>query len=193
MKNIAIFASGGGSNARKIIEHFEKSDLGRVALVVSNKKDAGVLDIAHAHQIPTHLIGRADFYESKKILSILDEHRIDLIVLAGFLWLVPDYLVQAYPRKIVNIHPALLPQFGGKGMYGSHVHAAVKVAGEQVSGITIHFANEHYDEGDIVFQARCPLTEEDTPETIARKVLALEHEHYPSVIEELLMKVDEGL
>ncbi len=186
MKNIAIFASGGGSNARKIIEHFEKSDLGRVALVVSNKKDAGVLDIAHAHQIPTHLIGRADFYESKKILSILDEHRIDLIVLAGFLWLVPTYLIGAYPKRIVNIHPALLPLFGGKGMYGAHVHTAVKAAGAKESGITIHFANEHYDAGDIIFQTTCALTEEDTPETIARKVLALEHEHFPKVVEELL-------
>ena len=193
MKNIAIFASGGGSNARKIIEHFQGSSIGRVVLVVSNKKDAGVLDIAREHHIPVQLLQRPIFYHTREILSVLEKHSVDLIVLAGFLWLVPDYLVQAYPRKIVNIHPALLPQFGGKGMYGSHVHAAVKVAGEQVSGITIHFANEHYDEGDIVFQARCPLTEEDTPETIARKVLALEHEHYPSVIEELLMKVDKGL
>lgn len=186
MKNIAIFASGGGSNARKIIEHFENSDIGRVALVVSNKKDAGVLDIARAHHIPTHLIGRADFYESEKILSILDEYRIDLIVLAGFLWLVPGYLIGAYPRKIVNIHPALLPLFGGKGMYGGHVHAAVKAAGARESGITIHFANEHYDAGDIIFQTTCPLTEDDTPETIARKVLALEHAHFPRVVEGLL-------
>ena len=192
MKNIAIFASGGGSNARKIIEHFENSNLARVVLVVSNKKDAGVLDIAHAHHIPTHLLGRTDFYESKKILSILDERRVDLIVLAGFLWLVPGYLIEAYPKRIVNIHPALLPLFGGKGMYGGHVHTAVKAAGAKESGITIHFANEHYDAGDIIFQTTCALTEEDTPETIARKVLALEHEHFPKVVEGLLRKVDEG-
>jgi phosphoribosylglycinamide formyltransferase-1 len=186
MKNIAIFASGGGSNARKIIEHFENSTAGRVVLVVSNKKNAGVLDIARAHQIPAQLIGRSDFYESEKILSILAEYRIDLIVLAGFLWLVPGYLIAAYPKKIVNIHPALLPLFGGKGMYGGHVHAAVKAAGVKESGITIHFANEHYDAGDIVFQTTCALSESDTPETIAQKVLALEHEHFPKVIEGLL-------
>ncbi len=192
MKNIAIFASGGGSNARKIIEHFQNSAVGKVVLVVSNKKDAGVLDIAREHNIPTQLLQRALFYETKEILSVLQNHAVDLIVLAGFLWLVPSYLVQAYPRKIVNIHPALLPQFGGKGMYGGYVHAAVKAAGAKVSGITIHFANEHYDEGDIIFQASCALTEEDSPETIARKVLVLEHEHYPRVIEGLI-KVDEGL
>lgn len=186
MKNIAIFASGGGSNARKIIEYFQGSTVGKVVLVVSNKKDAGVLDIAQAHNIPTELIQRTQFYETTKILTLLQKQEVDLIVLAGFLWLVPGYLIQAFPKKIINIHPALLPQFGGKGMYGGHVHAAVKAAGAKVSGITIHFANEHYDEGDIIFQATCPLTETDTPETIARKVLALEHEHYPRVVEGLL-------
>lgn len=186
MKNIAIFASGGGSNARKIIEHFENSDLAQVVLVVSNKKDAGVLDIARAHHIPTHLINRAYFYDSKEILAVLDECKIDLIVLAGFLWLVPGYLIEAFPRKIVNIHPALLPLFGGKGMYGAHVHAAVKAAGMKESGITIHYANEQYDAGDIIFQATCALNEEDTPETIARKVLALEHEYFPKVIERVM-------
>lgn len=191
MKNIVIFASGGGSNARKIIEHFQDSMTARVALVVSNKKDAGVLEIAAAHQIPTFLLTRADFYETKEILKILDEYRIDFIVLAGFLWLVPGYLIRAFPKKIVNIHPALLPLFGGKGMYGGYVHAAVKAAGAKESGITIHFANEQYDAGDIIFQATCALDENDTPETIARKVLALEHEHYPKVIEKLI-KVDEG-
>ena len=188
MKNIAIFASGGGSNARKIIEYFQDSPTGTVVLVVSNKKDAGVIDIAREHNIPVQLLQRPLFYETTEILNILQHHAVDLIVLAGFLWLVPDYLIQAYPHKIVNIHPALLPQFGGKGMYGAHVHAAVKSAGARESGITIHFADEHYDEGDIIFQATCPLTAEDTPETIARKVLALEHEHYPKVIEELLRK-----
>ncbi|MBL7782933.1 MAG: phosphoribosylglycinamide formyltransferase [Saprospiraceae bacterium] len=186
MKNIAIFASGGGSNARKIIEHFEGSHHVQVVLVVSNKKDAGVLDIARAHHIPTHLIHRADFYDSKEILSVLDKHKVDLIVLAGFLWLVPGYLIEAFPRKIVNIHPALLPLFGGKGMYGAHVHAAVKAAGMKESGITIHYANEQYDAGDIIFQTTCSLSEEDTPETIARKVLALEHEYFPKVIERVM-------
>ena len=194
MHNIAIFASGGGSNARKIIEHFKESPIGRVVLVVSNKKDAGVLNIAADNNIPTHLLTRAGFYETKEILKLLDEYQIDLIVLAGFLWLVPGYLIQAFPKKIVNIHPALLPSYGGKGMYGAHVHAAVKAAGEKESGITIHFANEHYDAGDIIFQTTCALDETDTPETIARKVLTLEHEHFPKVIEQLLVdKVDEGL
>lgn len=188
MKNIAIFASGGGSNARKIIEYFQDSPAVRVVLVVSNKKNAGVLDIAAEHNIPVYLLERSLFYESKEILPFLESQGVDLIVLAGFLWLVPDYLVQAYPRKILNIHPALLPLFGGKGMYGGHVHTAVKAAGAKESGITIHFANEHYDEGDIVFQARCALTEADTPEMIAGKVLALEHEHYPKVIEQLLLQ-----
>jgi phosphoribosylglycinamide formyltransferase-1 len=183
MRNIAIFASGGGSNARKIIEHFQGSSVGKVVLVISNKKDAGVLDIAQEHNIPTQLLQRSLFYETTEILTVLQKHAVDLIVLAGFLWLVPDYLIQAFPKKIVNIHPALLPQFGGKGMYGGHVHAAVKAAGVQVTGITIHFANEHYDDGDIIFQATCPVMETDTPETIARKVLVLEHEHYPRVIE----------
>lgn len=186
MKKIAIFASGGGSNARKIIEHFQDSSDIRVALVVSNKKDAGVLDIAVAHEIPTFLLSRAGFYESEEILKILDEYQVDFIVLAGFLWLVPGYLIRAFPKKIVNIHPALLPLFGGKGMYGGHVHAAVKAAGAKESGITIHFANEHYDAGDVIFQTTCALEEADTPETIARKVLALEHEHFPKVIERLL-------
>lgn len=186
MKKIAIFASGGGSNAKKIIEHFHKSKTGKVALVVSNKKDAGVLDIAARHKIPAMHLQRADIYETKEILFILDEYEIDFIVLAGFLWLVPNYLIQAYPHRIVNIHPALLPKYGGKGMYGKHVHAAVKAAGEKESGITIHFANENYDEGDVIFQASCLLDESDTPETIAGKVLELEHEHFPKVIEQLL-------
>ena len=189
MKKIAIFASGGGSNARKIIEHFQKSQIVKVALVVSNKKDAGVLDIAAGHNIPTLLVQRADMYETKEILFILDKYEIDFIVLAGFLWLVPSYLIQAYPHRIVNIHPALLPKYGGKGMYGKHVHTAVKAAGEKESGITIHFANENYDEGDVIFQAKCPLDESDTPETIARKVLELEHEHFPKVIEQLLKEI----
>ena len=183
MTHIAIFASGSGSNARKIIEYFQRSSVGKVALVVSNKREAGVLAIAAEHGIPTLIIDRQMFYESEEVLALLEDHNIGFIALAGFLWLVPSYLVQAFPRKIVNIHPALLPKYGGKGMYGHKVHEAVKAAGETESGITIHFVNDHYDEGDIIFQAKCPLTRTDTPETIAKKVLQLEHHHFPQIIE----------
>lgn len=184
--NIAIFASGTGSNARKIIEHFKNSPSVRVALVVSNKKDAGVLDIAREHGIPTQVIDRKMFYETEDLLGILKKHGIEFIVLAGFLWLVPAYLVRAFPKKMVNIHPALLPKFGGKGMYGKHVHEAVKSANETETGITIHLVNEHYDEGDIVFQTKCPVLPDDTPDDIARRVLQLEHRHFPTIIAQLL-------
>jgi phosphoribosylglycinamide formyltransferase-1 len=184
--HLAIFASGGGSNARRIMEYFKDSDRIKVALVVSNKSDAGVLNIAAEHDIPALVIHRKMFFESEEILPLLEKYRIGFIALAGFFWLVPAYLVRAFPRKIVNIHPALLPKFGGKGMYGHHVHEAVKQAGEKESGPTIHFVNEHYDEGDIIFQARCPLTADDSPEDIARKVLQLEHRHYPEVIEKVI-------
>jgi phosphoribosylglycinamide formyltransferase 1 len=186
MRQLAIFASGTGSNARRIMEHFAGLPDLRVALVVSNRKDAGVLDIARNHGIPTCLLQRQEFYQSDRLVGVLKEHRVDFIALAGFLWLVPPYLVQAYPARIVNIHPALLPKYGGKGMYGHHVHEAVKAAGDLESGITIHYVNEQYDDGDIVFQATCPLEPADTPDTIAGKVLALEHQHFPRVIAELM-------
>lgn len=186
MHHLAIFASGAGSNARKIIEHFQESPDIKVALVVSNKKDAGVLDIAEAHGIPVQVIGRQMFYETEDLLTVLKQHQVDFIVLAGFLWLIPPYLVRAFQRRMVNIHPALLPKYGGKGMYGMHVHEAVRTAGEKQTGITIHYVNEHYDEGDIVFQASCPVTPEDSPTDIARKVHALEHAHFPKVIESLI-------
>lgn len=185
---IAVFASGGGSNARKIMEHFSHSETGKVALVVCNKKNAGVIGIAAAFDIPVQMIDRELFYESDALLDLLRQYDIGFIALAGFLWLIPPYLVKAYPGKIVNIHPALLPKYGGKGMYGMHVHEAVKAAGEKESGPTIHLVNEHYDEGDIVFQASCPIGPDDSAETIAHKVLELEHRHYPAVIEALLRK-----
>ncbi len=133
------------------------------------------------------------FYESEDILKILNQYGIDFVVLAGFLWLVPEYLVKAFKGRMVNIHPALLPRYGGKGMYGMHVHRAVVAHGERETGITIHYVNERYDEGDIVFQARCPVDPDDTPEDVARKVHALEHAHYPRVIDELLQRLPEGL
>ena len=186
MKNIAIFASGTGSNALKIIEHFENDDNIKVALIVSNKKSAKVLETAAAYQIPSLVINRAFFYESEDILKKFNEYQIDFVVLAGFLWLIPKYFVQALNGKIVNIHPALLPKYGGKGMYGMNVHRAVKEAEDSVSGMTIHYVNENYDEGNIIFQASCKITPEDTAESIAKKVLRLEHHYYPLIIEQLL-------
>lgn len=186
MKNIAIFASGNGTNAEKIINYLKDKNKVRVALVVSNKKDAYVLTRAKDYGIPTLVLTREKFYDTQEIVSNLNAYNIDLIVLAGFLWLVPDYLIRAFPEKMVNIHPALLPKFGGKGMYGKYVHQAVIDAGEKESGITIHYVNERYDEGEIIFQARCEIAENDTPETLAERIHQIEHRNYPMVIERLL-------
>lgn len=186
MKKLAIFASGRGSNALKIIEHFQNHHNIEVALIVSNKKTAPVLDIARTQHIPSLVLNRPFFYETEDILKKFNEYDVDFVVLAGFLWLIPKYLVQAFDRKIINIHPALLPKFGGKGMYGMNVHRAVKDAKETESGITIHFVNENYDEGNIIFQASCPITPEDSPEDIAKKVQRLEHHYFPRLIERLL-------
>ena len=191
MANIAIFASGTGTNARKIIEYFKENANIHVALVVSNKATAAVLDIADEYQIPKMVAGRNSFYETKELLEALREKEIAFIVLAGFLWLIPDYLVQAYEKRIVNIHPALLPKYGGKGMYGMNVHRAVKDSGDELSGITIHYVNERYDEGDIVFQASCPVGPEDEPADIARKVQQLEHRHFAPVVEKLILELEE--
>jgi phosphoribosylglycinamide formyltransferase 1 len=188
MKNIAVFASGGGSNAQKIIDFFRTSSSVRVALVVSNKPDAKVLSIAHNNNIPTLVINRKDFYDSEQILHSLSLYDIDLIVLAGFLWLIPSYLVDAFEQKIINIHPALLPKYGGKGMYGMNVHEAVALAKEKESGMTIHFVNSHYDEGNVIFQAKCDLTEDDDAQSISQKVLALEHLYFAPVINKILVE-----
>lgn len=186
MKHIAIFASGNGTNAEAIIQHFKNDPDISVSLVVSNNPGAYVLQRAKNHGIPTVLINRESFYTSNSILSELEAHRVDLIVLAGFMWLVPQYLVAKYERHMVNIHPALLPKYGGKGMYGMHVHNAVKKAGETQTGITIHWVNEHYDEGAIILQQTCEIEENDTPDMIATKVHALEYEYYPKVIESIV-------
>lgn len=190
MPSIAIFASGTGSNALRIIEHFKDDPRIHVSLIISNKTTAGVLQHAKDHGIPHLVMDRAYFYESEAILEELALFGTDLIALAGFLWLIPDYLVKAYPDQIVNIHPALLPKYGGKGMYGMNVHRAVKAAGEARSGMTIHYVNEHYDEGQIVFQADCALEPEDEAEDIARKVLALEHRYFAEVLETILDSSD---
>ena len=184
--HIAIFASGAGSNARKIIEHFEKKDLPiKVSLIVCNVPGAGVIEIAKEKGIPTLMINKADFASTGYVES-LHNSEIQFIVLAGFLWKVPEVLVKAYPKAIINIHPALLPKYGGKGMYGSRVHEAVIAAGEKESGITIHWVNEHYDEGAIIYQASCPIDAGETPETLAHKIHALEHAHFAPTIEQLL-------
>jgi phosphoribosylglycinamide formyltransferase-1 len=188
MKRIAIFASGTGSNAKRIIEHFHysKQMVARVELVVSNKHDAGVLQIAKKANIPAVVISKAVLNNEPLITHLLENARIDFIALAGFLLLIPDFLIKKFHRKIVNIHPALLPQYGGKGMYGMYVHEAVWKNREKQTGITIHYANENYDEGDIIFQAKTDLEPTDTPETIAKKVQRLEHQYYPLIIEKLI-------
>ena len=184
--HIAIFASGAGSNARKIIEYFENRGLRiKVSLIVCNVPGAGVLEIAEEKGIPSLMINKSDFATNGYVES-LQNAGIDFIVLAGFLWKVPEVLVKAYPKAIINIHPALLPKYGGKGMYGARVHEAVIAAGEKESGITIHWVNEHYDEGAIIFQAKCSIDANDTAETLANKIHALEHAHFATTIEKLL-------
>jgi len=185
-KNIAIFASGGGSNAESIIQHFQTNKSIQVALIVSNKPNAYVLQRAANHNIDSIVIDKALFQSEQEMLTILENQNIDFIALAGFLWLVPRYLVQAYPKRIVNIHPALLPKYGGKGMYGKRVHQAVFDNNENSTGLTIHFVDEQYDEGHIIFQDSVELLPSDTPDVIAKKVVELEHKHYPSVIESML-------
>jgi phosphoribosylglycinamide formyltransferase-1 len=186
VKNIAILASGAGSNAQKILEYFsDRMDIA-VRLIISNKKEAGVLNIAKLASIDTFVVTRDTFYSTTDLLVELNKRNIDFIVLAGFLWLIPPYLIQHYPDRIINIHPALLPKYGGKGMYGHFVHEAVHLAKDTHSGITIHFVNEKYDEGSIVFQERCEILPSDQPEDIAKKVQVLEHSYYPTVIDQLV-------
>ena len=189
VQHIAIFASGSGSNARKIIEYFEDRDDVEVAIIITNRKSAGVLNHAREFGIPTIRIDRTYFYNNDYILKVLEAEKIDLIVLAGFLWLVPSYLISEYPDKVINIHPALLPKYGGKGMYGHHVHEAVKANNESESGMTIHYVNEKFDEGGHIFQAKCEVVPSDSPDEIAANVLKLEHKHYAAVIDGLLKKL----
>lgn len=186
MKRIAVFASGSGSNAENIVKFFRNNDLARVTIILSNKKDAFVLERAQQLGVPSICFNREDFYKSDKVIRTLEEQEIDLIVLAGFLWLVPSSLTDKYSGRIVNIHPALLPKYGGKGMFGMHVHNAVVAAKEAETGITIHYVNGRYDEGSIIFQAKVELTPNDTPEMVAEKVHLLEYEHFPVIVEKLI-------
>jgi folate-dependent phosphoribosylglycinamide formyltransferase PurN len=192
--HVAIFASGAGSNAKKIIEYFEnKSTPVKISLIVCNVPGAGVLEIAKSKGIPTLMINKEEFTSTGYVES-LHNADIQFIVLAGFLWKVPEVLVNAYQpgvgdaKGIINIHPALLPNYGGKGMYGSRVHEAVVAAGEKETGITIHWVDAHYDEGDIIFQAKCAVDASDTPTTVAEKIHVLEHQHFAPTIEKILLK-----
>lgn len=186
MRNIAVFASGSGSNAENIIKYFSTRNSARVSLVLSNRKEAFVLKRAAALNVKTFFFDRSDFYDTGKVLATLKEDAIDFIVLAGFLWLVPDDILYEYDGRIINIHPALLPSYGGRGMYGERVHRAVIENGERESGISIHYVNGRYDSGCIIFQARCSVEKDDTPESLAARVHALEYEHFPRVIDELV-------
>ena len=185
-KRLAIFASGSGSNAEKIAEYFKNHPNIEISLILSNNPQAGVIARARKFQIPVVLFDKKTFNDTNRIVELLQNQHIDLVVLAGFMMLIPEAMVQAFPNKIINIHPALLPKYGGKGMYGHFVHEAVVAAQESESGITIHYVNEHYDEGTIIFQASCPVSPTDTPEDVAKKVQVLEHQHFPEVVEQVL-------
>ncbi len=186
MKRIAIFASGRGSNARRLVEHFAESKTAKIALIASNKEDAPVLQMAHEQGIARFFFNKKKFTSPESVLWELEQMKIDFIVLAGFLWLVPKVLIEHFPKKIINLHPALLPKYGGKGMYGMRVHEAVRAANEAETGITIHYVNEYYDEGDIIFQAKCKVEPTDTPQDIAQKIHELEHKHLPIITEKLI-------
>jgi phosphoribosylglycinamide formyltransferase-1 len=186
MHNLAIFASGSGTNAERIVRYFQDDHRVSIRLIASNRPDAYVLQRAEKLNIPSFIFTREEFYRTDKVLQRMKDEEISWIILAGFLWKVPDNLVQAYSGRMINIHPALLPAYGGKGMYGEYVHKAVLAAGERESGITIHYVNAHYDEGECLFQARCPVYSGDTVETLAARIHTLEYTHFPVVIEGLL-------
>lgn len=186
--SIAIFASGNGSNAKAIITYFKSSDKVKIALIVCNRPDAGVLTIAKENAIPTLLITREQFFNGDHFMPHLEQKKIDFIVLAGFLWKIPADIVKAYPKKIVNIHPALLPKYGGIGMYGHAVHEAVIAAGEKETGITIHYVDALYDHGEIIFQAKCLIEENDNAVTISQKINTLELANFPGIIENIIVK-----
>ncbi|MEO8471917.1 MAG: phosphoribosylglycinamide formyltransferase [Chryseolinea sp.] len=185
---LAIFASGSGTNAQEIINYFKNHASIEVALVLSNSPDAFVLTRASDSKVPSKVFNKQTYRESEQVLDWLKEYQVTHVVLAGFLWLVPTYLLQAYPHRIINIHPALLPKYGGKGMYGIRVHELVKSSGDIETGITIHLVDENYDEGKVLFQAQCLVVPEDTPETIANKVHDLEYRFYPKIIEKMILE-----
>lgn len=184
-KKAAIFASGSGSNAENIVRYFRHHPEIEFPLIISNKENAYVHERAKKLKIPSFTFSKKDF-DSQIILDLLQKYEIDYIILAGFLLKIPDNLLKSYPDKIINIHPALLPKFGGKGMYGDHVHEAVVANKEKESGITIHYVNENYDEGKVIFQAKCEVLPTDSPDDVAQKVHTLEYEYFPKIIESTL-------
>lgn len=186
MINIAIFASGNGSNAENIVNYYAQNEDVKVAMIISNRSDAYVHVRASQLGVPSYTFTKNEFADGGVILKKMAEYKIDFIVLAGFLLKVSDSIIDKFPNRIVNIHPALLPKYGGKGMYGNHVHNAVKEAGDKETGITIHYINEHYDEGDIIFQAKCDVSDYDTIDDIANKVHLLEQMYFPKIIDEIL-------
>ena len=188
MINIAIFASGSGTNAQKLMEYFSNNKTAKVKIILSNKPDAFVLERATKFSVPTMVFDRDDLYTDGKVLKELLRNRIDFIVLAGFLWLIPADIINHFTGRIINIHPALLPDYGGKGMYGNRVHRAVIENGEKESGISIHYVNEQYDEGDIIFQARCEVRADDTPEKLAERIHKLEYRYYPEIVEKVILE-----
>jgi len=191
MVNIAIFVSGSGSNCENIIRYFQTNEQVNIALVVSNRADAYALTRAKNLNVPSVVLPKADFNNEEKVLKLMADHRIDFIVLAGFLLMIPDWLIAAYQRRMINLHPALLPKFGGIGMYGHHVHEAVHKANETETGMTVHWVSNVCDGGEIIAQFRTPITPDDTPDDIADKEHILEMEHFPQVIEAVLKQ--EGL
>lgn len=193
MRNIAILASGEGTNAENIIKYFSNGNTAKVSLVLSNNRQAMVLKRAEELGVRTVFFERKEFYVTGKVLRYLILYKIDLIVLAGFLWLVPENIVEQYSGRIINIHPALLPAYGGKGMYGGAIHKAVIDNNDTESGITIHYVNKHYDKGDVIFQTRCKVDPSDTAELLAEKVHVLEYKHYPKIIEGLVLKLPDFL
>ena len=190
--NLVIFASGSGTNAERIITYFAQREDIVVRLVFSNRADAFVLKRAARLNVPCEVFGRADFYDSPRIMQRLQELETDWIILAGFLWKVPDAIVQAYAGRIINIHPALLPAYGGRGMYGHHVHQAVIDHHEKESGITVHYVDDQYDHGRIIMQARCPVYETDTPDTLAARIHHLEYAYFPVAIAQAIESASAG-
>jgi phosphoribosylglycinamide formyltransferase-1 len=187
MNNIAILASGSGTNAQRLIEHFSTINDANISILLTNKKNAGVVERAKKLNVPIRIFDREEFYYSENIVDFLQNEGVDWIVLAGFLWLIPKKLLKIFPNRIVNIHPSLLPKYGGRGMYGMNVHQAVINAKEKESGITIHYVNEEYDKGSVIFQAVCVIDDTETPETLAVKIHELEYKHFPVVMENLIL------
>lgn len=190
MKKIVVFASGSGTNFQNIANYFDKKQTAKIELLISNKADAYALERAKKMNISTLLINREMLYKSENVLNTLREINPDLLILAGFLWLIPENIIEAFPQKTVNIHPALLPKYGGKGMYGMQVHKAVVANKETETGISIHYVTKEYDKGDLIFQATCKVLPKDSSETIAEKVHGLEYEFFPKIIEKLLLEIE---